>query len=650
MQRIRWSFGAACAVFVAPAVAQDWQQIVTPTSPPGVGGHATAYDAARDRLVLFGGATATGRVNTTWLFDGITWSQATPASSPPARAGHPMAYDLGRQRVVLFGGVGVGGALNDTWEWDGVNWQQMTPATVPPGRLSHPLVYHPGRGTCVMHGGNSLAGTLTDTWEWNGVDWVQIPTANHPLPLRYAADMAYDAVGNGLVLFSGYPGALPDTWYFDGVNWTQRTTVNAPPGRWDHTLATDPIRGRIVLFGGSNTADTWEFDGVDWLQRTPATLPPGRYDDYMAYDLRRGQVVMFGGDNRNDTWVYQTPAQPGFATAIAYGEGCIDAASASLYELFAPNTFDMANLTLQFLPTGNGYAVLPTAPQWFTPTSANLGLGDDTVSAPLPLGFAFPYPGGSTTDVQMSSNGFVRLVAGGNSECCAGNVQLFLDGLPRFSGSWCDLNPAAGGSTHFDVDPANGAAYVTWLGVPEYGLGSTQTFQVAFFASGMVELRFGNCAPLTRQVLTGWTPGGGAKDPGSTDLSALAGVIVTSPDKDALWHRGDSRPVVGGTATLLTGGMPAGTLLGANVFGFTEFLPGIDLTALGMAGCHQYTSVDASQFLLPSGGLATVQLAVPNNPAFAGVVLRSQGLALVPGYTAAGAITSNGVRLTIDVQ
>ena len=71
--------------------------------------------------------------------------------------------------------------------------------------------------------------------------------------------------------------------------------------------------------------------------------------------------------------------------------------------------------------------MLPAASQWYTPTSANLGLGDDTVSAPLPLGFAFPYPGGTTTDVQMSSNGFVRLVAGGNSECCAGSVQLFLD-------------------------------------------------------------------------------------------------------------------------------------------------------------------------------------------------------------------------------
>ncbi len=643
--------GLLAAGLCGSLAAQNWVQLFPTTSPPGVSGHGMAYDFARDEVVSFGGGTALGRVNTTWLFDGADWNLATPAVSPPARAGHPLAYDLTRGRVVLFGGIGVGtGALSDTWEWDGTTWLQRTPATVPPARLSHPLVYHPGRGTCVMHGGNSTAGTLTDTWEWNGTDWVQIVTANHPLPLRYATDMAYDPVGNGLVLFSGYPGSPQDTWYFDNTDWAQRVTATVPPGRYDHTMATDPIRNRVVMFGGPGAADTWEFDGTNWSPSPATTLPPARADDYLAYDWVRGQVVMFGGGQRNDTWVYQTPPQPGFAAAIPYGQGCLQRASASVYELFAANGFDLSNTTLQLLPTGTGYAVLQSGPQWFTPLSPSLGLTDDSVSGPLALGFTLNYPGGSTTDVYASSNGFVRAQAGGNSECCNGNAAQLLAGLPRWAGVWCDLNPSAGGSTHFDTDPANGAAYVTWLNVPEYGQAATQTFQIAFFAGGAVELRFQTCAVLNHAVLTGWSPGGGAQDPGSVDLSALTAPIVTAPDTEALRHRSDLRPVLGNTLSLTTSPLPANALLAATVFGLARFDPGIDLTSLGMPGCFQYASIDATRIVLPSSGVASLAFAVPNAAGLAGVAIKSQGVALVPGINTAGALASNGLELSIDAN
>ncbi len=642
---------------ITPLAAQDWVRLHPRTSPPGLGGHAMAYDIANDNTVLFGGAT-TGNVrqNATWLFDGFDWTQATPATSPPARAGHPLAYDLGRSRVVLFGGIGVGGVLNDTWEWDGTNWQQMTSATNPPARLSHPLVYHPGRGTCVLHGGNGLgAGTLTDTWEWNGIAWQQITTANYPLPLRYATDMAYDPVGNGIVLFSGYPGGPADTWYFDGVNWNQLTPANVPPGRWDHTLATDPRRNRVVLFGGTAAAnaDTWEFDGANWIQMAPATLPPGRYDDYMTYDLARGRVMMFGGDLNDDTWAYATPSQPGFATSTPFGAGCIDSASASIYETFGPGTFDLSNTTVQLLPVGTGYAVLvqPGTPQWFTPTSPSLGLGDDVLSGAQPLGFTLNYPGGSTSNVYISSNGFVLGQPGGANQCCTGSPSLLLAGLPRWSTVWCDLNPGAGGSTHFDIDPGTLAAIVTFQNVPEYGqAASTQTFQIAFQPSGIVELRFQTCGVVSHTALTGWSPGNNSRDPGPTDISAITAPVITSPDSVALWLEAGLRPVIGNNVALRTGPIPQSAVLAAMVFGLTEFNPGFDLTVFGMPGCLQYASLDVPQLLVPSGGIAATNFVVPANPAFAGVAVKAQGAALVPGVNAAGAIVSNGMRLTIDVQ
>jgi hypothetical protein len=47
------------------------------------------------------------------LSDVPWWSQRTPAVSPPARDRHALAYDAARQRVILFGGSSFGAAKGD---------------------------------------------------------------------------------------------------------------------------------------------------------------------------------------------------------------------------------------------------------------------------------------------------------------------------------------------------------------------------------------------------------------------------------------------------------------------------------------------------------------------------------------------------------
>ncbi|MCA8976394.1 MAG: hypothetical protein KDC98_16870, partial [Planctomycetes bacterium] len=297
-----------------------------------------------------------------------------------------------------------------------------------------------------------------------------------------------------------------------------------------------------------------------------------------------------------------------------------------------------------------GYAVLPTTSQWFTPTSATLGLGDDALSTAQPLGFTLNYPGGSTTDIHISSNGFVLGQAGGAHQCCTGDPALLLAGLPRWSAVWCDLNPSAGGSTHFDIDPTTQAAIVTFLNVPEYAQAATQTFQIAFFPSGVVEMRFQTCGILSHTALTGWSPGNNSRDPGPTDLSAITSPVITSPDKFPLWQEAGGRPTVGTAVPLRTGPIPSTALLAAMVYGLNELSPPVNLAVVGMPGCLQYTSLDVVQLLVPAGGLATASFQVPGVNAFAGVEIKTQGAALVPGYTPAGAIVSNALRLTIDLQ
>ena len=86
--------------------------------------HAMAYDEARHQTVLFGGSDSPGGINyngETWLWDGTSWSLAS-ATGPSPRLLHAMAYDTARQRVVLFGGSDASGKLADTWEWNGQSW------------------------------------------------------------------------------------------------------------------------------------------------------------------------------------------------------------------------------------------------------------------------------------------------------------------------------------------------------------------------------------------------------------------------------------------------------------------------------------------------------------------------------------------------
>ena len=79
---------------------------------------SAAFDPGLQGVVLFGGGSGGVDQNTTWLWDqvGATWIQLSTQQSPPAREGAGMAYDAALQRVILFGGQDNNGNFNDTWE------------------------------------------------------------------------------------------------------------------------------------------------------------------------------------------------------------------------------------------------------------------------------------------------------------------------------------------------------------------------------------------------------------------------------------------------------------------------------------------------------------------------------------------------------
>ena len=240
----------------------SWTQKSPAVSPPARYGHALAFDIVRARVVLFGGTNDIVGLADTWEFDGTNWVQQQPTTMPGARS-CCMEYDAARGRIVLFGGGAVaGGAVttfNDTWEWNGVVWTQRSPATSPPPRWSHGMAYDFVRARTVMFGGDPDGHSqhLNDTWAWDGTNWTQVPAAGPSGTIGFG--LANDATRELVVLFGGHATAH-ETWLLDHAAWRRDPRLPAPAARTWGSIAYDLIRGRTVLFGGWFFDDTWEYD------------------------------------------------------------------------------------------------------------------------------------------------------------------------------------------------------------------------------------------------------------------------------------------------------------------------------------------------------------------------------------------------------
>lgn len=167
-----------------------------------------------------------------------------------------------------------------------------------------------GPGSAVWRTG-TVAGVLQTAW-WDGVHW---HAANATGPsARDGHAMAFDPLRARLVLFGGRNAAgtavLGDLWEFDGTNWLQRVATG-PQARYLHAMAWDAGRSRIVIAAGSGSPatfgtaldDLWEWDGTSFSYRLGGL--GARIGAAMAYDPLRGELVVAGGhDHYYVQWVF----------------------------------------------------------------------------------------------------------------------------------------------------------------------------------------------------------------------------------------------------------------------------------------------------------------------------------------------------------
>jgi hypothetical protein len=249
-----------------------WQRI-TEGGPPGriLGG--AAYDEKRNVLVLYGGRPIDlGKCShETWEWDGQTWLQKEV--SPPTACDHVrMVYDAASGASILFSGLDESeDPVNETWSWNGAEWKLLS-SEGPESRGHFGFVYDPGHEQILLYGG--YASTVTDEfWVWKEGAWQEV---DFPGPGKLSHfGMAYDTKANALYIFGGatststFSSLTDKTWVLTGGRWRELTPVASPSKRGAPAMGYDPIRKRIVLYGGfdssrNNLDDTWEWDGQEW--------------------------------------------------------------------------------------------------------------------------------------------------------------------------------------------------------------------------------------------------------------------------------------------------------------------------------------------------------------------------------------------------
>jgi uncharacterized protein (TIGR03437 family) len=172
-------------------------------------------------------------------------------------------------------------------------------------------------------------------------------------------------------------------------------------------------------------------------------------------------------------------------------------------------TFDLQGKTVRFTPDGSQYRYETVATTFdasaVTGGALLSGLGDDDTRA-VNLPFPFSYYAKSYTGVSVNSDGNLTFGVG-DSSSDARVLGRMVSGPPRISPLFADLDPAQA-QDGVRVLSQSSRLVITWSKVPVYqasGLGPFQTFQVALYPSGVIELSYSSVtAP---DAIVGITPG-----------------------------------------------------------------------------------------------------------------------------------------------
>lgn len=309
--------------------------------PPARSDFSLLYDPRRDRILMFGGRIFRSRADGTgesqddlWelsLGDSLRWRRLAPVGTPGARAGHATAYDFARDRMIVFQGEHsvaysqyVDEDLDDAWALslagDSLVWRRLGPDAPAHGVLA----LDPGRDRLVLWPGDDSAWALSladmSAWRPLAIDG-EVPTR------RSGSGFVFDPTRDRLFVAGGYQdhpveqyGAYTADLYslrFAGAAGTQvavrdsRVTPSKVELFWSGLTPSQPVAvvradgdGPFVMKASLTANAGGEVDFND------AAVVPGRHYRYA--------LSLDAGARRLGETPVDVPFAPAFALAGAY--------------------------------------------------------------------------------------------------------------------------------------------------------------------------------------------------------------------------------------------------------------------------------------------------------------------------------------------
>ena len=318
-----------------------WTQIV-PTGglPPGMNEPSAIFDPTRNRMLVLKGTNMQ-----LWQLDlsvSPTWTDITPAGpQPQARFGQTATYDPVRDRMLLLGGTWGNGhdyGIHDCWALPlspGSSWQALPNHS----RWWHSAIYDPVRDCVLVFGGQEGAigafGSREDNGTWKlsltSPSWQPYFESQAPIISNHTA--VYDPDGDRMLVYGGLQWAFISDISPTGGLWTYSlgenpswNYVNSASDRGDHSAIHDPVRNRMLVFGGDpyygqrfNDVGALSLPSLQWSAVSTTGTPPAKRRSHTAiYDPARDRMIVFGGI---DAPMWVPPAGPRMNDTWALGLG-----------------------------------------------------------------------------------------------------------------------------------------------------------------------------------------------------------------------------------------------------------------------------------------------------------------------------------------
>jgi hypothetical protein len=172
-----------------------WTQLFPSGGPPkGQDSPSLVYDSTNNILIEFAGTGSDfgADTNSVWTLSHANGLGGSPvwkktmangaAGAPPKRDGHVAAYDAANNRMIIFGGNANTATgfpqLNDAWVLAHANgiggkpqWRKLRPSGIKPGgRTAHVGGYDAANNRLIIYGGGSWDADFFSTWVLTGAN------------------------------------------------------------------------------------------------------------------------------------------------------------------------------------------------------------------------------------------------------------------------------------------------------------------------------------------------------------------------------------------------------------------------------------------------------------------------------------------------